>query len=418
MRIFPKTAGRTLVLLCLVCVTNIAAFPKDQAKLLKYFAAQSIPVDEIKVKENAVVARINYGVDDEIDEAKTEKDILAVAKKLAEAFSRSETIRLQYFIGGEELYALEFANEDVKKAVEGQKSDEEILGTMAIIMPEGEREGGDEEEGKIESEGEVEKEEEEEGEGDQGRQESADGKVPFLGVSLTRPQEKEIRIIDIIQDSPADHAGLQIGDKILQMENYASKDLGNDARNLLAHLRDMPSDRPIRFHIQRVNKSFDVWVKLEMMDKGQLDKVLEAQANKMNSDLVKGRQLLRQNKFAEAAESFQKSLEIYPMESYQGLGICYYHMEKFKIARKNIEKAYKLDRTVPLNVFYTAACRDVLGKLNTAKYHYKEYLALNHDNAEMNEFARKRIEALKTKNKKISQSFVKMIDAIIKEIKN
>ena len=137
MRIFPKTAGRTLVLLCLVCVTNIAAFPKDQAKLLKYFAAQSIPVDEIKVKENAVVARINYGVDDEIDEAKTEKDILAVAKKLAEAFSRSETIRLQYFIGGEELYELELANEDVKKAVEGQKSDEEILGAMAIIMPEG-----------------------------------------------------------------------------------------------------------------------------------------------------------------------------------------------------------------------------------------------------------------------------------------
>jgi hypothetical protein len=43
---------------------------------------------------------------------------------------------------------------------------------------------------------------------------------------------------------------------------------------------------------------------------------------------------------------------------------------------------------------------------------------MNHDNAEMNEFARERIEDLKARNrKKMSDSFVKMIDAIIKEIK-
>jgi len=93
-------------------------------------------------------------------------------------------------------------------------------------------------------------------------------------------------------------------------------------------------------------------------------------------------------------------------------------MEKFKDARKNIEKAYKLDRTVPLNVFYTAACRDVLGKWNTAIHHYIEYLDMNHDNAEMNEFARERIEDLKARNRKeMSEKFIKMIDAIIKEIK-
>jgi len=138
----------------------------------------------------------------------------------------------------------------------------------------------------------------------------------------------------------------------------------------------------------------------------------------LNTDLEKGRQLLGQNKFGEAAKSFQKSLAAYPMESYQGLGICYYHMQKFKEARKNIEKAYRLDRTVPLNVFYTAASRDVLEKSNTAIFHYKEYLALNHDNIDMNEFARKRIDELKTgRGKRMGQSLAKIIDAIIKEIK-
>jgi len=398
--------------LCLILVSIPEAFSKDHSKILKFFESHSIPVDEIKVEEKAVAARINYGVDFEINEEKMETHIIAVSKKLAEEFSKSETIRLQYCVEGEEIYALDFATKDVKDGLKGKKTDEDILGAMEIKMS-GREEGG--EGGGVgvgEGVG---------GGGDgssQGMQNLGDGKVSFLGVSLTRPEEKEIRVTDVLEDSPAEHAGLKIGDKILQMEEYESQDIGNDSWKLLEHLQEMPFDRPIRFRIERDKKGFDVWVKLERMEKERLDKILEARRPVLNSDLVKGKQFLGQNKFAEAVESFKKSLKSNPMESYQGLGICYYHMEKFKEARKNIEKAYKLDRTVPLNVFYTAACRDVVGKTNTAKFHYEEYLAMNHDNAEMNEFAKKRIEALKArKRKKTSESFVKLLDAIIKEIK-
>ena len=382
------------IFLCLIFISGPEAFPKDHSKILKFFAAQAIPVDEIKVKEKVVVARINYGVDVELDEDKMGKAILIVSKKMAEEFSKSETIRLQYCMEGEEIYALDFVTKDVQDGLKGKKTNEDILGAMEINMS-----GGN-----TEVEG---------GEGGGGG-----GKVPFLGVSLTRPEEKEIRITAVLEDSPAEHAGLKIGDKILKMEDYESQDLGNDSWKLLEHLQDMPSDRPIRFHIERDKKKFDIWVKLERMEKEQLDKRLQALRPVLNSDLVKGKQLLGQNKFAEAVKSFKKSLKSNPMESYQGLGISYYHMEKFKDARKNIEKAYKLDRTVPLNVFYTAACRDVLGKWNTAIHHYIEYLDMNHDNAEMNEFARERIEDLKARNRKeMSEKFIKMIDAIIKEIK-
>lgn len=379
------------IFLCLIFISGPEAFPKDHSKILKFFAAQAIPVDEIKVKEKVVVARINYGVDVELDEDKMGKAILIVSKKMAEEFSKSETIRLQYCMEGEEIYALDFVTKDVQDGLKGKKTNEDILGAMEINMS-----GG--------------------GEGGEGG--GGGGKVPFLGVSLTRPEEKEIRITAVLEDSPAEHAGLKIGDKILKMEDYESQDLGNDSWKLLEHLQDMPSDRPIRFHIERDKKKFDIWVKLERMEKEQLDKRLQALRPVLNSDLVKGKQLLGQNKFAEAVKSFKKSLKSNPMESYQGLGISYYHMEKFKDARKNIEKAYKLDRTVPLNVFYTAACRDVLGKWNTAIHHYIEYLDMNHDNAEMNEFARERIEDLKARNRKeMSEKFIKMIDAIIKEIK-
>lgn len=379
------------IFLCLIFISGPEAFPKDHSKILKFFAAQAIPVDEIKVEEKVVVARINYGVDVELDEDKMGKAILIVSKKMAEEFSKSETIRLQYCMEGEEIYALDFVTKDVQDGLKGKKTNEDILGAMEINMS-----GG--------------------GEGGEGG--GGGGKVPFLGVSLTRPEEKEIRITAVLEDSPAEHAGLKIGDKILKMEDYESQDLGNDSWKLLEHLQDMPSDRPIRFHIERDKKKFDIWVKLERMEKEQLDKRLQALRPVLNSDLVKGKQLLGQNKFAEAVKSFKKSLKSNPMESYQGLGISYYHMEKFKDARKNIEKAYKLDRTVPLNVFYTAACRDVLGKWNTAIHHYIEYLDMNHDNAEMNEFARERIEDLKARNRKeMSEKFIKMIDAIIKEIK-
>ena len=379
------------IFLCLIFISGPEAFPKDHSKILKFFAAQAIPVDEIKVKEKVVVARINYGVDVELDEDKMGKAILIVSKKMAEEFSKSETIRLQYCMEGEEIYALDFVTKDVQDGLKGKKTNEDILGAMEINMS---------------------------GEGEGGEGGGGGGKVPFLGVSLTRPEEKEIRITAVLEDSPAEHAGLKIGDKILKMEDYESQDLGNDSWKLLEHLQDMPSDRPIRFHIERDKKKFDIWVKLERMEKEQLDKRLQALRPVLNSDLVKGKQLLGQNKFAEAVKSFKKSLKSNPMESYQGLGISYYHMEKFKDARKNIEKAYKLDRTVPLNVFYTAACRDVLGKWNTAIHHYIEYLDMNHDNAEMNEFARERIEDLKARNRKeMSEKFIKMIDAIIKEIK-
>ena len=379
------------IFLCLIFISGPEAFPKDHSKILKFFAAQAIPVDEIKVEEKVVVARINYGVDVELDEDKMGKAILIVSKKMAEEFSKSETIRLQYCMEGEEIYALDFVTKDVQDGLKGKKTNEDILGAMEINMS---------------------------GEGEGGEGGGGGGKVPFLGVSLTRPEEKEIRITAVLEDSPAEHAGLKIGDKILKMEDYESQDLGNDSWKLLEHLQDMPSDRPIRFHIERDKKKFDIWVKLERMEKEQLDKRLQALRPVLNSDLVKGKQLLGQNKFAEAVKSFKKSLKSNPMESYQGLGISYYHMEKFKDARKNIEKAYKLDRTVPLNVFYTAACRDVLGKWNTAIHHYIEYLDMNHDNAEMNEFARERIEDLKARNRKeMSEKFIKMIDAIIKEIK-
>jgi len=402
-----------VIILLTAHLAALSAPPKDYPKLLKFFESRSIPVDEIEVGEKVVVARINYGADDEIDEEKTTAWILVVSKKLAEEFSKSEIIRLRYCVEGEEIYALDFVTKDVREGGKGKKKDEEILGEMEIIMPGGGegKEGAGGEEGELGgSAG---------GGSEEGnRIDTKVGKVVWLGVTVASSEEKRIRIMSVVDDSPAEHAGLKIGDRIVHIDGQALSDVEKDIQKFGTFIQKLPTDRPVQVNIERENRQFDVWVKLKEIERKEFDKFFQDQAKKLSNDLTEGQQLLGQNKFSEASEYFNKSLKLYPMESYQGLGICYYHMEKFKEARKNIEKAYRLDRTVPLNVFYTAACRDALEKTNTAIFHYKEYLAMNHDNAEMNEFAKRRIETLKARNrKKTSESFVKLLDAIIKEIK-
>ena len=145
MKIFSRTARWASIFLCLIFISSTEVFPKDHSKILKFFESRSIPVDEIKVEEKAVVARINYGADVELDEDKMEKAILIVSKKMAEEFSKSETIRLQYCVEGEEIYALDFVTKDVNDGLKGKKTDEDILGAMEIKMSGGntEVEGGE-----------------------------------------------------------------------------------------------------------------------------------------------------------------------------------------------------------------------------------------------------------------------------------
>ena len=96
---------------------------------------------------------------------------------------------------------------------------------------------------------------------------------------------------------------------------------------------------------------------------------------------------------------------------------CCYHLGRYKEARKYLENAIKLDKTQPLSWFYGAANMDALGKRNGAMDGYKRYLKLNHDNPEMNAFARKRLDDLRKKRKSDWKSqLLKVIDAVKKEI--
>ena len=97
---------------------------------------------------------------------------------------------------------------------------------------------------------------------------------------------------------------------------------------------------------------------------------------------------------------------------------CHYHLSRFKYAKENIVKAYLADKKNPLTLFYMAATMEQLNKIFNAIYYYKKYLKLNYDNTEMNRYAKRRLQALKDKRRsKQSGKLLKIIDAVIKEIK-
>ena len=101
------------------------------------------------------------------------------------------------------------------------------------------------------------------------------------------------------------------------------------------------------------------------------------------------------------------------------MGICYYHLGQYPEARECLEKAIKLDESQPVSWFYGAANMDALNRTNGAMDGYRRYLKLQHDNTEMNAFARKRLDALTRKRGAgLTDQLLRAIDAITREIED
>jgi len=227
-----------------------------------------------------------------------------------------------------------------------------------------------------------------------------DERTSYFGAVFKKHTGEGIQILGVLGDTPAQFAGLQADDLILEVEDVSFRDKGSDPWAFSGMVQHLPSDTPLRFHVDREGKRFDVWIKPLRLDQEQLTDVQQLVRQKFSSNYARGSRMMAQGDYLGAIEYFKKSLDARPMESYQGLGISYYHLEEYKEARKNIEKAYKLDGSQPLTVFYVAVSQDALGKHRSAANHYKEYLLLNHDDAEMTNFAHRRLEELAEANKK------------------
>ena len=247
----------------------------------------------------------------------------------------------------------------------------------------------------------------------------ADKRTSYFGVAFARHQGEGIKVLGVIDDTPAQQAGLRKNDIILEVETISVRSQGPQPELFSHMIKDLPTDRPLRFHIKRIKKTFDIWIKPLRLDKEQHNAFLREVQKKFAGYYSRGKQAMARKNYTEAIENFKKSIKDFPIKSNRYIGLCYIFQKQFKEALKYIVKAYKMDKKSPLSTIYLANCCDNLGKITDARYYYKKYLKMKHSDSELNSFANKRLKALKKKKgkKNISNQLLKAIDAILKEIK-
>lgn len=109
----------------------------------------------------------------------------------------------------------------------------------------------------------------------------------------------------------------------------------------------------------------------------------------------RGEQLLKEGDYWGATEYFRRTLDAFPMEANQGLGLCYYGAGLVDAALRHFAEAYRLEPRSRLTVLYLGTCNDKLGRREEAVRRYEEYLALGPDDPKVAEFVRGRLAALR-----------------------
>jgi tetratricopeptide (TPR) repeat protein len=439
---------------------------QDIPSFLAFFKSQSIPVEDIRLQSDSVTLTLHYKeVADSADDD-MESHVLTIVRKVAEEWEGSKNVIINVYDSGEPISELRLDALDAFAYAQGNMGDEETLSRMAVkeyvsiedllasLIPKetdlekpvkiinppasdfAEMEAkpnyandrdADTKRAKVENksifaENQRELSQLDKKKSDPNTHEAGldDGLTAYVGAVFTRHDGEGIKLLGVLEDSPAANTGLQEGDIILEVGNISVRDKGARPEVLTEMVQKLPADKPLRFYIEREGRRFDVWIKPLRIDEEQLAAYQKEGQAKFSSDYARGRELMAEENYSGAIECFQRSLESKAqiMESYQGLGICYYHLGKYKEARKSIENTLKLDKNQPLSWFYGALNMDALDRRNGAMDAYKRYLKLNHDNAEMNAFAQTRLEELrKNRRSDWGSQLLKIIDAIKKEIK-
>ncbi|MBD3413093.1 MAG: hypothetical protein GF421_01510 [Candidatus Aminicenantes bacterium] len=109
----------------------ILAAPEN-AKLISYFQAKSIPVFQLEDRQETVVVRIMYATVDELNFDKLESDQLTVLQKIGDEYPRSHVIKLEYFASDVKILENDYKTSDAVEFTKGAKDKESLLADASL----------------------------------------------------------------------------------------------------------------------------------------------------------------------------------------------------------------------------------------------------------------------------------------------
>ena len=246
-----------------------------------------------------------------------------------------------------------------------------------------------------------------------------------LGLQIGKHDGYGIRIYGVKEDSPADHAGLEKGDLILEVERKQFYGSGKKPEALVAFLKTLPTDRPSRFYISRNQKSFEVWIKIPAKAKESAkSKTIAAKkpAPKIKkkapvkSTFEQGKDYLRNKQYGKAADCFKRTISTKPQQSYMYLGWASFMLNRVDDAYRYSKKAYQMDEKSALSLYFLAVSADRKNLKKEARRYYHRYLDMNYKNKAMNARAQERVDKLdKEYGRSLGGKLGKGIFSILKE---
>lgn len=407
------TCPRKILLVLVILLLSHIAVADQSKELAIYFSQKSIPVFEINKAGQVITIKLRYEKLEDLSAEKLESDQLMVLRKIAAEYPQSRTLRLEYYGGDQVILSNVYKTSEALDFSNGAMNQEGLLGNGSLDITGGVEDlfsqepliGPDEGSVKLQTGRET-------GQTSSGQGFSS-GKVSYLGAQYLGAWPEGIRIVNILADSPAQHAGLQVGDIILAIEDQKIGSSGLQAQQVADFVFSLPCDRPLRFLVERNYRTYDVYIQLTGMGKNRILKLMEDEQERFKSIIEDGKRCLERRDYDAAIQAFHQAQEMYPTMAFQGLGISYYNKRYFDDAFYYLARAYENNPQSALTLFYMSVTLDHWGKKDEAIFCFETYLRLQDKDRSRQDFARHQLDYLLDRYGRNKYFPFKSIDEII-----
>ncbi len=270
-----------------------------------------------------------------------------------------------------------------------------------------------------------------------------------------------VKVLEVSTLSPAARAGLRSGDILLELGNTGLYETRIPPARVGKMLESLQPGRPVRLSVQRGASRIEMFVTFEAFDprKTELSKSAYDEGRKLmdagdyagaavhfneaishdpsqsaaytglaesyyrrgditgEMDALKrgvsaapsynlyrllGFKYRETNQFDAAISAFNRAVALMRSNAkdaavFEQLGFCLMKKRRYKEALPALDAAYGINSRSPATVFFLGGCHDSMKNRNQAVQLYRAYLALGDSNADWNQYAQRRLDAL-TKN--------------------
>lgn len=217
---------------------------------------------------------------------------------------------------------------------------------------------------------------------------------PHLGVSFsTSDHEQGVRIRAVMPGSPADRAGIKVGDLVLELGPHTLYRAGIEEAEFIILLGQSPVDKPVRIIVERGSRRYELHAQFELRDP---EVAAEERRRLAFEAFQEGESLARQGKCERALPLLDKAyvLNNRDLRTLELLGVCRFKERDYGAALRSFNSARRLAPNSPTLLYWTGTCHDALGNAEEAVNYYQQYLSANDGDKKQRKIARKRVRAI------------------------